>query len=49
VSSELLERVADAVVAGRIVPPPIADMKLDDAPAVLAGNGHADGKTVITL
>ena len=48
-SSELLERLADAVMAGRIVPPPITDVTLDDAPAVLARNGHADGKTVIAL
>jgi NADPH:quinone reductase len=49
VSSELLGRVADAVVAGRIVPPPITDIRLDDAPAALARNRHADGKTVITM
>jgi NADPH:quinone reductase-like Zn-dependent oxidoreductase len=48
-SSQLLERLADAVLAGHIVPPPIADIKLDDVPAALARNGHADGKTVITM
>jgi NADPH:quinone reductase-like Zn-dependent oxidoreductase len=49
VSSQLLQRLADAVVAGRITPPPITDIRLDDVPAVWASNRHADGKTVITL
>jgi len=48
-SSQLLQRLADAVVAGRIDSPPITDIQLDDVPAVWAWNGHADGKTVITL
>jgi NADPH:quinone reductase-like Zn-dependent oxidoreductase len=50
-SSELLDRVADAVVAAVIVAPPITRITLDDTPAVLkqAATGHADGKTVITL
>jgi NADPH2:quinone reductase len=50
-SSELLARVADAIVAGRIVAPPITRITLDEAPAALnqAVTGHADGKTVITL
>jgi NADPH:quinone reductase-like Zn-dependent oxidoreductase len=50
-SSELLDRVADAVVAGLIVPPPITRITLDDAPAALKqlATGRADGKTVITL
>ncbi len=47
-SSGLLERLADAVVNGRIVVPPITRVKLDDVPA-LNGNAHADGKTVITF
>jgi NADPH:quinone reductase len=48
-SSELLERVADALAAGRIVPPPINRISLAQAPAVFAGeNGSLrDGKTVI--
>ena len=49
VSPELLARVADAVVAGRIVPPPITDIRLDDVPTALADMAHADGKTVITM
>jgi D-arabinose 1-dehydrogenase-like Zn-dependent alcohol dehydrogenase len=50
-SSELLDQVADAVVAGRIVAPPITLITLDEAPAALnpARNGHAGGKTVISL
>jgi NADPH:quinone reductase-like Zn-dependent oxidoreductase len=47
-SSGLLERLADAVVNGAIVVPPITRVKLDDVPA-LNGNGHTDGKTVITF
>lgn len=47
-SSGLLERLADAVVNGRIVVPPITRVELDDVPA-LNGNAHADGKTVITF
>ena len=47
-SSGLLERLADAVVNGAIVVPPITRVKLDDVPA-LNGNAHADGKTVITF
>lgn len=47
-SSGVLERLADAVVSGRIVVPPITRTKLDDVPA-LTRNAHADGKTVITL
>jgi len=50
-SSELLERVADALARGRIVPPPITRIGLEEAPAALgeARTGHANGKTVITL
>jgi NADPH2:quinone reductase len=50
-SSELLERVADAVADGRIVAPPITRMSLEDAPAGLssAEARSASGKTVITL
>ena len=48
-SSALLERVADALASGRIVPPPINRISLARAPAVFAGeNGSLrDGKTVI--
>ena len=48
-STELLERVADAVVAGRIAPPPIREIRLDEVPDAYARIGHADGKTVITM
>ena len=48
-STELLERVADAVVAGRIAPPPIREIRLDEVPDAYARMGHADGKTVITM
>jgi NADPH:quinone reductase len=45
-SSELLEQLADAVVSGRIVAPPISQIDLDDVPT-LNGRAQADGKTVI--
>jgi threonine dehydrogenase-like Zn-dependent dehydrogenase len=48
VSSSKLHRLADAVVSGQIVVPPITRVKLDDVPG-LNGNGHAGGKTVITF
>jgi NADPH:quinone reductase-like Zn-dependent oxidoreductase len=50
-SSDLLDRLADALVTGRIVAPPITRISLDAAPAVLTGaNGRpVEGKTVITL
>jgi NADPH2:quinone reductase len=50
-SSDLLERLADDLVTGRIVAPPITRIPLDAAPAVLSGaNGRpVEGKTVITL
>jgi NADPH2:quinone reductase len=47
ISSELLERLADALVSGRIVAPPITRVGLHDVPMVDVD--HADGKTVITL
>ena len=49
VSTDLLERVADELVAGRIAPPPIRDIRLDEVPAAFKGIGHGDGKTVITM
>jgi threonine dehydrogenase-like Zn-dependent dehydrogenase len=51
VSSQLLERVADAVVGGRIVAPPVTRISLEQAPAALdqAQTGRGDGKTVVTL
>ena len=50
-SSELLERVAQAVADGRIVAPPITRISLEEAPAALspAQARPARGKTVITL
>jgi NADPH:quinone reductase len=50
-SSELFERVADAVADGRIVAPPITRISLEEVPAALspAGARPATGKTVITL
>jgi NADPH2:quinone reductase len=47
-SSRSLERVADAVVAGQIVAPPITMIQLDDVPA-LDGKAHSGGKTIIIL
>jgi NADPH2:quinone reductase len=49
VSSELLERLAEAVADGRIVAPPITRISLEEAPAALSPTRHASGKTVITL
>jgi NADPH:quinone reductase len=46
-STDLLERVADAIAAGRVVAPPINRISLNEAPAVFAGEGA--GKTVIVL
>jgi NADPH:quinone reductase-like Zn-dependent oxidoreductase len=50
-SSELLERLAQAVVDGRIVTPPITRISLDEVPAALsaARSRPARGKTVVTL
>ena len=50
-SSELLDRVAQAVSTGRIMAPPITRISLEDAPAVLsaADREGTEGKTVITL
>jgi NADPH:quinone reductase-like Zn-dependent oxidoreductase len=50
-SSELLERVAEAVAEGRIVAPPITRISLEEVPAALDPTHArpASGKTVITL
>jgi NADPH:quinone reductase len=49
-SSELFERVAEAVADGRIVAPPITRISLEEAPAVLSSaQARPSGKTVITL
>jgi NADPH2:quinone reductase len=48
-STDALRRVADAVVSGVIVPPPITRIKLDDVPATMTQMARpVDGKTVIT-
>jgi NADPH:quinone reductase len=49
ISTELLTRVVDELVAGRIAKPPIRDIRLDEVPAAFEGIGHGDGKTVITM
>jgi NADPH:quinone reductase len=48
VSPGALQRLADAVITGRIVPPPIKRIELGDVPATWS-NGRFDGKTVIVL
>jgi NADPH:quinone reductase len=50
-SSELFERVAEAVADGRIVAPPITRISLEEVPAVLSSpqTRPASGKTVITF
>src|SRR6266403_830161 len=50
-SSELLERVAEALAAKTIIPPPIKPISLVDAPAAFDGEGEPlfDGKTVIVM
>jgi catechol 2,3-dioxygenase-like lactoylglutathione lyase family enzyme len=50
-TTELLERVADAIVSGRIAAPPIKRVALEEVPDALAAaeSGHADGKTVIAI
>jgi NADPH:quinone reductase len=50
-SPALLERLANAVVTGQIVAPPITRISLEQVPALLSGatSVPADGKTVITF
>jgi NADPH:quinone reductase len=50
-SSELFERVAEAVADGRIVAPPITRISLEEVPAVLSlpQTRPTSGKTVITF
>jgi NADPH:quinone reductase-like Zn-dependent oxidoreductase len=50
-SPALLERVANAVLAGQIVAPPITRITLDQVPALLNGAGSppAGGKSVVTF
>jgi NADPH:quinone reductase-like Zn-dependent oxidoreductase len=51
VSTKVLERLADAVVDGRLVPPPITRVGLDDVPSAWASGFKGNGgvKTVITV
>lgn len=46
-SPELLRRVGDAVVAGRVVPPPITRLRLTDVPDAGAHGAHGIGKQVV--
>lgn len=47
---ELLARLADAIVSGRCVPPPIMTVSLTDVPGLLSrADGGAEGKTVILV
>jgi NADPH2:quinone reductase len=50
-SVAMLDRLADAVLTGRIVAPPITRISLDDVPAVLSGTADrpVEGKVVISL
>ena len=50
-SLAMLDRLADAVLTGRIVAPPITLISLDDVPAVLSGTDDrpVGGKVVINL
>jgi NADPH:quinone reductase len=50
-SGEVLDRLAGALVAGRIVAPPIAQISLDEVPAALSGSDDRpiEGKVVINL
>jgi NADPH:quinone reductase-like Zn-dependent oxidoreductase len=45
----LLDRLAAAVVAGIIMPPPITRTSLDGVPALLSKHGRGEGKIVITM
>jgi hypothetical protein len=45
----LLDRLAAAVVAGTIVPPPITRTSLAEVPALLGKHGRGKGKPVITM
>jgi hypothetical protein len=50
-TSEVLARVAENLVDGRIVAPPITRITLDEVPLAMRSRPqhHGDGKTVITL
>jgi NADPH:quinone reductase len=50
-TSEVLERVAEDLVDGRIVAPPITRIALEEVPSAMGASPyhHSDGKTVIVL
>jgi NADPH2:quinone reductase len=50
-TSEVLERVAEDLVDGRIIAPPITRIALDQVPSAMGSSPshHSDGKTVIVL
>jgi NADPH:quinone reductase len=50
-TGEMLDRLADALVTGRIVAPPVTRISLDEVPTVLTGvkERPVDGKVVVTL
>jgi NADPH:quinone reductase-like Zn-dependent oxidoreductase len=50
-TSEVLKRVAEDLVDGRIVAPPITRIALDEVPSAMGSNPHrrSEGKTVIVL
>jgi NADPH:quinone reductase len=50
-TTEVLERVAEDLVEGRIVAPPITRIALDEVPSAITSSSyrHSGGKTVIVL
>jgi NADPH:quinone reductase len=50
-TSELMDRVGQALAEGTVVPPPISRIDLDDVPAMFGPQGRSttDSKTVIVL
>jgi threonine dehydrogenase-like Zn-dependent dehydrogenase len=50
-SGSLLDRVAEAVVTGNVIPPPITRVPLEEAPAAVNSTvrGETEVKTVITV
>ena len=49
VTVSLLDRLASAVVAGIIMPPPITQFSLNEVPVLMSKHGRGEGKTVITM
>jgi len=50
-SGKMLDRLADALVTGKIAAPPITRISLDEAPAILSGadDRPIEGKIIVTL